>query len=376
METNILSISKDLKRYILNKNGFFCLSTESADGLEYAFYLKHPGGTEKVFYTSNAECIFDIPFNPGSYVATFFYRVGKEKKAFKDSFHVTKSGRVLRPEKILLGEEEGWKICYYDNGSKITFVVFNGSGSTKNSSPFGLGYLIGKGYNVVACLQENDQYQSLTFEKFKHHVLPVVNEKKVFLYGSSLGGYCAVYYAGAVNGTVIASAPRNSAHPEVIDKSNGKSRFNKDDFKHGEISGNPLTEKNIYIFFDPYVSNDVFFINSFVKKAYPKIKEFPCNHAGHEVLFHINKTKQLDGVVTSIVSGEEEVFIDEGLDSCFSNIGRAKYFLSKKQYEKAAVFSEKALKDKTLNEKLRGRFKKVHDKALKNIRDCRVRNDG
>lgn len=355
-----------LNRSVVNKDGFVCLNTDEFEGFKYAFYLSHPKGLEKVFYTKNTECIFDVCFKKGAYIATFFYMNEKgHKKSFKLNFSITEEGDVVVLKKTLLGETKGWKIDYYDQGSEITFIVFNGSGSSKNSSPFGLGYLRGKGFNIIACLQDNDHYQSLSFDDFKNCVLPVVKGKDVFLYGSSLGGYCAVYYAGAVNGTVIASAPRNSSHPDIIARAKGKSRFNTEDFCHANIKENPITNKNIFVFIDPYVEGDMYFLDNFVRPAYKELNYISFEHAGHEVLFHINKTKQLDGIITSIVLGEKNFDVDRSIDSCFTYIGKARHYLNKRDYSKAVSFAEKALEENGLSDKLRSRFEKTHHMALK-----------
>ena len=46
-----LHISKELRRNIINKNGFIELETEYVVGLEYAFYLTHFVVREKTKYT-------------------------------------------------------------------------------------------------------------------------------------------------------------------------------------------------------------------------------------------------------------------------------------------------------------------------------------
>src|SRR5690625_4435151 len=86
-------------------------------------------------------------------------------------------------------------IKYYNNYSTKTFITFHGIRGDIHSKGFGLDFLLKSGYNVIACTNAiGSYYQSLSFEAFKEAVCPVVAEKQVFLYGSSLGGYCAIYY--------------------------------------------------------------------------------------------------------------------------------------------------------------------------------------
>lgn len=222
---NIDSLLDDLARNVIIKEGGFSLSTENISGAEYAYYLISSKETVKRFYTSENNCFIPFEISPGFFSAIFYYRIGGNKKVRRLDFLVKEDFSVLVPEKRKLYESKNSLIEHYDLNSNVTFAVFNGIGSTKNSIPFGLGFLIKKGYNVLACYQDNDsQYQDLSVESFYESVSNVLEGKRAFTYGASLGGYCAAYYAGVINATVICSAPRNSAHP-LIRKSKKDSRF-------------------------------------------------------------------------------------------------------------------------------------------------------
>lgn len=287
---------------IILKGNRLTTIVKTMKGAAYAFYLQDKNGVEKHYYTKNNKITFDATISDGLYKIFFFIKDSSQSLfKFKREIIISNS-EIFYPE--CLQENDSYKINYYKNkNSDITFIVFNQAGTKKETSGFGLDYLFSKGFNVITCAQNNNQYQGLSYETFEKILKPIVDTKRVFLYGSSLGGYCALYYAGAVNGTVIAAAPKNSAHPTLI--SERKSKFKKEDFKHKDIIDNPLTMMPVYIFVDPYVKADMFFINEFIKPAYPEcnVLEFP--HAGHEVLYHINKLKKLSPIITTIVAGED-----------------------------------------------------------------------
>ncbi|MEN2751837.1 hypothetical protein AAIR29_09350 [Psychrobacter sp. FBL11] len=361
MDVNVIA---SLKRSIINRNGLIKLETEELEDLQYAFYLRHSKGLEKQFYTSSPSKCFDVSFDKGDYLGTFYYMYNKKRVSFKVNFYIDDQKNLVELNLKNIVEEVGYKIDYYSVGSKKTFIVFNGAGSTKTANPFGLNYLVKNGFNVVSCLQNDNQYQELSFKDFEKYIYPLVHNHDVYLYGSSLGGYCALYYAGAVNGTVISAAPRNSSHPLLVDQLKDKSYFGNQEFKHLSFNENKISSKDIYIFFDPHVKEDVYFIDNVVKSNFENIKLFECNHSGHQVLYHLNKTKQLGNVLKSITNGLDPV-IDE-IESCYTYIGKAKYYFSRKDYEKAVFFSEKSLEDKFIDEKFRLRFEKLHEAAVRN----------
>lgn len=361
-----LNAIKHLKRTIANRNGLILLETEELSGLQYAFYLRHSEGLEKNFYTSTSQNCFNVSFDKGDYLATFYYMYNKERVSFRVHFFIDENKKIIEISLKNIIEEDGYKIDYYDVGSKKTFIVFNGAGSTKTASPFGLNHLVKSGFNVVSCLQNNNQYQELSFEDLEKYVYPLVSDHDVYLYGSSLGGYCALYYAGALNGTVIAAAPRNSSHPLLVERLKDKSYFGTQEFKHLKFDENKLTDKNIYIFIDPYVKEDVYFIDNIVKNSFDNVKLFKCNHSGHQVLYHLNKTKQLGRIIESITNGIDPTIYE--IDSCYTYIGKAKHSFMNKDYEKAVFFSERALEDKYIDEKFKIRFEKFYEAAIRNYK--------
>lgn len=303
----------------MNNNKISVIS-KNVDDAQYAFYLGNNGDVEKKYYSESNIFTFSKKIENGLYTVSIFIKTETSTQIEKVTL-VVDNGKLRYKEVIV--DEKDYKVEFYNLESSVTFVVFNGFGSTKETVGFGVRYLLSQGFNVITCAQNNNQYQGLSFEDFKRIVGPLVKNVKVFLYGSSLGAYCAVYYAGAINGTVIAAAPKNSAHPKM--KEYALMEFQEKDYKHISILGNRLTQMPVYIFIDPYVKSDVFFLNEFIKPAYPNCKVFEFPHAGHEVLYHINRLKKLSSLIMSIVRSEE-IYISSSeynQDTDFTRYGKA-----------------------------------------------------
>ena len=93
----------------------------------------------------------------------------------------------------------------------ITFQTFTGRLS---DSGFGTRFLKKLGVESFFVSHRGlSFYQKLSLEAFRGIFYQFVFGKRVFLYGSSLGGYASIYYSGAVNGQSIALSPRCSADP-------------------------------------------------------------------------------------------------------------------------------------------------------------------
>ncbi|RZT94237.1 hypothetical protein EV681_2655 [Advenella incenata] len=355
MSDNTLDEVNGFKREIKITDGGILLSTQPDPDIQYAFYLKKAKEVHRNYYTEDASVLFDIEPVAGDYIASFFYKKNNEIKAIRTFFSIDSDKHIIIEErknyvKTEIASTNEYRIDYYDAGSDITFIVFNGTGSGLHAVPFGLNYLMKNGYNVVACLQNKNQYQGLSFEDFERLVKPIVSGKKTFLYGSSLGGYCAVYYAGAVDGTVIASAPRNSGHPELIRRSRGRSKFNADNFKHPAISENKRTINPVYIFIDPTYNSDVFFYKRFIAPTYRKAQRLEFPFAGHEVLMHVKGAGQLHSIITRIVNMQGRITIDTSTETEFTDIGRARYYIAQKNKTMAIEFIERAFSRGDINE--------------------------
>ncbi|MGP5144141.1 hypothetical protein ACTXKF_17315 [Vreelandella alkaliphila] len=362
---------KSATRNVRLSGGKIFLESSEVPGFQYACYLISNESTLKFFYQDEPDFCFKKEADKGFYSGCFYYKdkVSGEKEVHRLDFLVNSGGTIEIPSCVTLSESENFKVDYYDVGGDVTFFVFNGVGSTKNNIPFGLGYLLKKGFNVVACYQDNHtQYQYLSRELLYNAVEGIICNKKVFTYGASLGGYCAIYYAGVLGATAIAAAPRNSAHPLILkDK---KSRFWGLEFKHEKTLPPISKDKEVYVFLDPYHLSDVFFYRRYVQAACPAANLIEVPHAGHEVLYYLNETKQLSGVIESIVQGTHPsvncclpgFYKDLGLAVHWVNVGdpikAEEYLCSALGYKELAAKSNKKV------ELVKDRVNKLKDKFI------------
>lgn len=297
-----LHVTKSGERISIINRHFFLEAVEKEE-TEYAFYVEYKSHIEKRWYRKNISYKSEIEIEKGLYHISFFYRKDDVTEIQKYSFFYSDERGLVYVNKSLIKETIDYKVELYDVKAPISFIVFNAAGSHKKSRPFGLHYLLSQGYNVVVCYQDADNfYQSLSLDQFESLVKPLVVATEVYLYGSSLGGYCSLYYAGAVNGTVIAAAPRNPLHPILQELE--KTKIEKL-YIHDEITNVPLTSKEVYVLIDPKVRKDVIFFEKCVKPAYPNLILLEVPYSGHAVLYHLIKTRQLSNILENIVNNKE-----------------------------------------------------------------------
>lgn len=332
-------MNNNIKQIAIKNHKLYVQLWEKKDH-QYALYFKRKSEIEKQFYQDSNSFLSQMDITPGVYTITSFFKNKLNEKTYNELMILISSNLEIQIIKEReLANENNYKLSYYNRGSNKTFIVFNGAGSNKESNVFALTYLLNQGYNVVACWQDNENnYQDLSFNVFNELLAPIVNDHEVFLYGSSLGGYCAFYFAGAVNGTVISAAPLNPVDPILISKYSKESEFKDDDFKivrkieaglfkHYGLDNNAKTSKKCYVFIDPMSDRDMYYLHNVILKAYPNVIIKECPFAGHTVLYHLNKTSQLNNIIMSIVK-DIEFEIDLETLSEFIFYEKAKYYLS------------------------------------------------
>lgn len=286
----------------INKYGFLVASTEYR-GL-VAFYLKRNNSViEKKWYEINSTYTFKEKLDSGIFSAIFFFKdnEGKVCKYETDEYAYNSETMLLfniNVEGVTLREEKDYKITYFDRRSNITFITFNGTKTTKETAPFGLSYVMLNGWNLISVAQDNDsQYQGLSLKDFYEVVQPIIVNKEVYTYGVSLGGYCALYFGGCINATIIAASPKNSAHPSI-----NMARFRNASFNHEEFSAVPITNKSVYIVYDPTIKSDSMFIANCISLAYPSPNFLMIENGTHAILQTMLKAKVLKLYINTIVN--------------------------------------------------------------------------
>lgn len=295
-----------------------------------------------------------------SYVKEYIREGSLTPVLFRDmlehDFDKTKK-KVNEPKGMVLAEGEGYLITYHPAAveSKKILITFGGLPSSKTRTGFGSDYAIKKGYHHIFVAQAaGSQYQGLSLEKFRDAVLPLCAEKDVYTYGSSLGGYCALYYAGIINAQAIAAAPKNSAHPML--KHNLKHPI---EFKHLELIDAPKSKKNPIIIYDPHQREDARYIERLVLPAYKDANLVTVPFSGHLVLQVLSEHKILKPFIEGVMERNEVIDINYDFDGCSVwNYERGRVLARDGNPELAMPFLEKSLKI---------RYTKEADKLLKKL---------
>ncbi|EKO3597160.1 polysaccharide deacetylase family protein [Vibrio metschnikovii] len=271
---------------------------------------------------------------------------------------------ISEPGSYVLSEQDGYMITYHrnkfeaNNRNKVV-ISFGGLPSRKTKTGFGTKFLLKMGYDHIFVAQEaGSQYQKLSLEQFNKVVSPYLIGKDVYTYGSSLGAYAALYYGGVINAKIIASAPKNSAHPSMR-----KKRFNNVDFLHNEYVDNPKSLYEPVVLYDPFRSEETKFIHNYVLKAYPKanLVEFP--YAGHTVLNTMKESGVLSKFITSYI--DQDIIEDVELKSedCYIwNAEKGRVFYMYGEIDKAGYYFKRSLDIQINSEAVKGMLNIYHDK--------------
>lgn len=228
-------------------------------------------------------------------------------------------------------------------GVIVTFDAFN---TDLADAGFGTDFVLSQGYsNIYVAQRLGTQYQGLSLDDFRDAVFTHCAGRDVFTYGASLGGYCALYYAGVIDATAIAFSPRNSAHPLITGKSRGaKNKFKYLTFHH-LAEGYPTSDKNPVIIYDNQVELDEFFINNWVKPHYPDSKVSVYKFAGHETAKALLKVGMLKTFFAEAVQGRALPCLGDAYESSITKVNKSQQLVQLGDYGSAVTLLEEVLRN-------------------------------
>lgn len=242
-----------------------------------------------------------------------------EPLLFRDIIPTTvqpKTTKSLLPREVkTLADEEGYMITFHPSKNKTNklLITFGGLPSAKTPKGFGSDFAINNNYHHIFVAQAaNSQYQKLSLEEFREVVWSMCIDMDVFTYGSSLGGYCAIYYAGVINAQAIAAAPKNSAHPTL--KHNLKKPV---DFLHEDMINIPKSNKDPIIIYDPYQREENNFINNIIIPAYPNSNLVKVPFSGHLVLQVMKDNEILKFFINEVIMNSNIIEIKYDTENCY-----------------------------------------------------------
>lgn len=232
----------------------------------------------------------------------------------------------------VLADKPEYKITYFKQiePSDVLFITFGTAPSGLAAHPFGFDFLIKQGFNLVyVAQQKGSQYQNLSVDAFRQYIQPITQDQNVFTYGSSLGGYCALYFAGCIDAVAIAAGPRNPCDPCLkVFTGPELGPYRDVPHHHPKIAEQPRSRHEPFIIYDPAIEIDQTFFIHQVQSAYPNANIWPVPHGGHPTLQILAEQGILKSFVLSIV--EKQQFPPNTLDfdnSAIWNFERAVYLL-------------------------------------------------
>lgn len=249
--------------------------------------------------------------------------------------------KKLITEKVL-ADEDNFMITLHENfpRSDKLVITFGGLPSGKTKKGFGTDFALSLGYDTIFVAQkEKTGYQGLSLDSFYKYISPHIHSRECVTYGSSLGGYCAIYYAGIINALAIAAAPKNSAHPTI-----NRKQYASLGFLHDEIVDNPISKIEPVIIFDPNHNEETRYINNLILPAYPQARLVKVPFSGHTVLQTMKESRVLSDFMKTLIDKNQIIDFELKTDESYVwNAEKGRHLL-KKGDKKGVAFLEKSLK--------------------------------
>lgn len=244
-------------------------------------------------------------------------------------------------ESKVLFEDSDCRFTYHKSftESDKVLVCFGEIDSSLEAYGFGVKAALWNDVNYLYVAQrKNTQYQNLSVDKFKSVICENFSEKEFFLFGSSLGGYCALYYSSSINAHALAFSPRIPSHPKV--KKFMRGRYKDYGFNHNDLSVSKNSCARVVCFFDPYNFIDNYYFSFFVLPVYKECEYFKVDGAGHYSARALLLSGSLKSVVSSFLLGKEIHFkhnraklADWHLDKAVSRLEKRNFELARENIE-------------------------------------------
>lgn len=212
-------------------------------------------------------------------------------------------------QKRTLADHADYRITLLQAGEQPAdriIVSFGGQPSDLSDVGFGSKFALENGWdNIFVAQRHGTQYQGLSLEAFRDAVLPVVSGRDVLTYGASLGGYCALYYGGAIDARILAAAPMLPAwRPLKIRRYDGLG------ITHRDLCEVPRSSAAPVVIYDPERPPDRLLVDQMVMPAYPRARLVPVPFAGHTILMTLAEMRCLKPVILGVIERDEIIAFD------------------------------------------------------------------
>ncbi len=181
------------------------------------------------------------------------------------------------------------------NPTKRVVATFDAIDKTDKGEPFAYNLLKKMSVDLISLRRRtlNNYHQDMTREDYYHAVEKLVlYYDKRFAYGTSLGGYNALFMGSMIPDIhILAFAPRNPVHPIYGTK---ERKYNK--FTH-PLSHPINTEVQPIVVYDPKERVDNPYITKEIQKSYPNGIYKHYDFAGHRVPTYLREIGALKEIV-------------------------------------------------------------------------------
>lgn len=192
-----------------------------------------------------------------------------------------------------------------DGSKRVTaplVITFGGAPSGLSAAGFGTGWALALGWDTIYVAQRTEtQYQLLSQDAFADAIAPVAAGRDVVCYGSSLGGYAALYFGGALDCRIVAAAPMLPAWPPLQ-----RPLVDMIPILHLPLEQARRSSRSPVVLYDPMVAADQKMVGSMVLPAYPNTRFIRLEFSGHTVLQMLARTKLINKVLPPLL-GEDRI---------------------------------------------------------------------
>jgi hypothetical protein len=241
---------------------------------------------------------------------------------------------------------DAYKVFYHPGGARADTLVitFSTAREDYDFEPFGAHFLAGQGFAHLHFGQAwGSNFQELSLDEFQKIAASFCVGKTIITYGSSLGGYAAIFYGGTINARAIAATPINPGHPIAVHPSKRAGM----QFKHPEIVASPRSSHDPIILYDDEVPTDHRFVETCILPAYPNAKRMIIKHCGHGGALRILKEiGALKAVILDLIAGrsvdlQTEDYIRRFMDTHQYAMERARFCVSKGKVDEAVRWARR-----------------------------------
>jgi hypothetical protein len=204
---------------------------------------------------------------------------------------------------VLLDDDEIRIDHFRRSGKPRTLVVtFDPIAYSWDRPAYGQEFLHKLELDVIAVRKKRENfYQPLGRDAFAAAVAEVAARyERVIGYGSSLGGYAALYFGRDHPWTVIASSPRNSSHPEY-----GNAFWQQRAvFQHERFSPDAEPHCRAIILYDPYDLVDRNYIDGEVLPQFTQADVLRVPFTGHPSNHALSEMGFIAHFVRAVIAGQ------------------------------------------------------------------------